>query len=92
MCVSKSANGSGIACCTPDGKHLPRHLRHPHCFTLDILPNDPFYSKYGVECVNFVRSLVAPRSDCSFGYAEQLNQVKNIHALFTLSLKRMVAF
>jgi peroxidase len=69
------ANGSGISCCTLDGKHQSKDFRHPHCFTLDILPDDEFYRPFRVECVNFVRSMVAPRSDCTFGYAEQLNQV-----------------
>ena len=69
------ANGSGISCCTSEGKHIPKDFRHPHCFTLDILPDDEFYRPFRVECVNFVRSMVAPRSDCTFGYAEQLNQV-----------------
>lgn len=73
MCLI--ANGSGISCCTPEGKHLSRDFLHPHCFTLDILPDDEFYRPFRVECVNFVRSMVAPRSDCTFGYAEQLNQV-----------------
>ena len=73
------ANSSGISCCTPDGKHQPKELRHPHCFTLDILPDDSFYRQYGIECINFVRSMVAPRSDCTFGYAEQLSQVTHWH-------------
>jgi len=82
--VFQLANSTGISCCTPDGKHLPESIRHPHCFTLDILPDDPFYSQYGVECVNFVRSMVAPRSDCMFGYAEQLNQVTHWHDASTV--------
>ncbi|XP_057375088.1 peroxidase-like [Daphnia carinata] len=77
--VFQLANGSGISCCTPDGKHQSWELRHPHCFTLDILPDDTFYRQFRVECVNFVRSMVAPRSDCTFGYAEQLNQVTHWH-------------
>lgn len=79
------ANGSGISCCTPDGKHQPKELRHPHCFTLDILPDDAFYRSFKVECVNFVRSMVAPRSDCTFGYAEQLSQVILIASLLWVS-------
>ena len=74
-----TANTSGISCCTPDGKHQPKELRHPHCFTLDILPDDSFYRQYGIQCINFVRSMVAPRSDCTFGYAEQLSQVTHWH-------------
>nr|CAH0110491.1 unnamed protein product [Daphnia galeata] len=77
--VFQFPNGSGISCCTPEGKHLSRDFLHPHCFTLDILPDDEFYRPFRVECVNFVRSMVAPRSDCTFGYAEQLNQVTHWH-------------
>jgi len=77
--VFQLANTSGISCCTPDGKHQPKELRHPHCFTLDILPDDSFYRQYGIQCINFVRSMVAPRSDCTFGYAEQLSQVTHWH-------------
>lgn len=82
-----TANGSGISCCTPDNKHQSWELRHPHCFTLDILPGDAFYRQFRVECINFVRSMVAPRSDCTFGYAEQLNQVFALYSVvhcFTL--------
>ena len=73
------ANGSGISCCSPNAKHLSKEAKHPHCFTLDILPDDAFYRQFGVECINFVRSVVAPRSDCTFGYAEQLSQVTHWH-------------
>lgn len=71
-----AADSTGVDCCTADGKHLPPELRHEHCFTLDVLPGDSFYGRFGVECINFVRSMVAPRSDCMFGYAEQLSQVR----------------
>uniref|UniRef100_A0A0P5QUM0 Chorion peroxidase n=1 Tax=Daphnia magna TaxID=35525 RepID=A0A0P5QUM0_9CRUS len=82
--VFQLANGSGISCCTPDNKHQSWELRHPHCFTLDILPGDAFYRQFRVECINFVRSMVAPRSDCTFGYAEQLNQVTHWHDASTI--------
>ena len=52
-------------------------MRHPHCFPIEILAQDPFYGPRGVRCLNFVRSLVAPRSDCRIGYAEQMNQLSH---------------
>ena len=50
-------------------------MRHPHCFPIDIPANDPFYGPRGVRCLNFVRSMIAPRQDCRIGYAEQMNQL-----------------
>ena len=50
-------------------------MRHPHCFPIDIPINDPFYGPRGVRCLNFVRSMIAPRLDCRVGYAEQMNQL-----------------
>ncbi|KAK2705306.1 peroxidase-like [Artemia franciscana] len=68
-------NGSGIECCTLDGKAIPENLRHSQCYPIEIPSNDPFYSKFGRKCMNFVRSLIGTRPDCTFGYAEQLNQL-----------------
>ena len=70
-----SANQSNIDCCTPEGGILAPELRHPHCFPIDILPQDPFYGPRGVRCLNFVRSMIAPRADCRIGYADQMNQL-----------------
>lgn len=50
-------------------------MRHPHCFPIDIPAGDPFYGPRGVRCLNFVRSMIAPRQDCRLGYAEQMNQL-----------------
>ncbi|CAL8121494.1 unnamed protein product [Orchesella dallaii] len=58
----------GINCCG----NGPTDLAHPACFPIDIPPNDPVLDG---QCMNFVRSLIAPRIDCSFGHADQLNQL-----------------
>lgn len=50
-------------------------MRHPHCFPIEIPTADPFYGPRGVRCLNFVRSMIAPRLDCRIGYAEQMNQL-----------------
>ena len=70
--VWRAANQSNIDCCTPNGGILPPEARHPHCFPIDILPQDPFYGPRGVRCLNFVRSMIAPRADCRIGYADQV--------------------
>ena len=68
-------NGSGIECCTEDGDFLPLDLRHPFCLPIEIPANDQFYRQHGQRCMNFVRSMVGPRIDCSLGYADQLSQI-----------------
>lgn len=68
-----------IECCKPDGGIIPPELRHPHCFPIDILPEDPFYGPRRVRCLNFVRSAIAPRADCRFGYADQVFTVDYYH-------------
>ena len=75
MNLSLVANTSSITCCTDDGQHQDEKSRHPHCIALDIPIDDPFYGQHNVRCINMVRSQVAPRSTCNFGYAHQLNSV-----------------
>ena len=48
---------------------------HPECFPIAIPDNDPFYSKHGQKCMNFVRSMPAPQLSCNFGFGEQMNQI-----------------
>ena len=69
------ANQSNIECCTAEGGIIPPEMRHPHCFPIDIPANDPFYGPRGVRCLNFVRSMIAPRIECRMGYADQMNQL-----------------
>jgi peroxidase len=69
------ANQSNIECCTAEGGIISPEMRHPHCFPIDIQLNDPFYGPRGVRCLNFVRSMIAPRIECRMGYADQMNQL-----------------
>ncbi|XP_043244328.1 peroxidase-like isoform X3 [Amphibalanus amphitrite] len=71
--IFRLEGSSGIECCTEEGKDLPVSLRHPQCFPIPVSEFDPFYRQFGRTCLNFVRSLPAPRPDCNFGYAEQMN-------------------
>lgn len=67
------ANGSAISCCTADGSHeLPHQFRHFACMPIVIPPKDSFYSAFKQGCMSFVRSVLAPRQDCTLGYAQQV--------------------
>ncbi|KAK7872169.1 hypothetical protein R5R35_001733 [Gryllus longicercus] len=68
---------SSIMCCDHEGQDLmPRHT-HPACMPIEVPQNDPFYSRRHMTCMNYVRSVTAMRPDCSFGPAEQMNQVSH---------------
>ena len=72
-------NSSGVKCCSEDGSAREDALvLHPQCFPIDIPSNDPFYKKHSQRCMNFVRSMPGPGQDCTFGYAEQMNQVTHL--------------
>ncbi|XP_039283319.1 peroxidase [Nilaparvata lugens] len=72
--ISKGQSGSGISCCR-DGKVIDEAFRHPDCFTIDLPLADHIFSPFGERCMEFVRSLPAPRPECNFGPREQMNQV-----------------
>ncbi|XP_076259221.1 salivary peroxidase/catechol oxidase-like isoform X3 [Rhynchophorus ferrugineus] len=64
---------SPIECCSRDGQNLSPRYVHPFCLPIYV-SQDKSYSKQGVHCLNFVRSIPAVRSDCSFGASDQVNQ------------------
>ncbi|XP_042233114.1 chorion peroxidase-like isoform X2 [Homarus americanus] len=68
-------SGEGIQCC-PEGQEVTGELRHPLCLPINVT-GDPFYGPRGSNCMNFVRSMfaVGTGSSCTFGFAEQLNQL-----------------
>lgn len=72
--ISRGQSGFGISCCR-NGKLIDASLRHPDCFAIEIPPNDHMFSKFGEQCMEFVRSLPAPRPECNFGPREQMNQI-----------------
>ncbi|KAG7162792.1 Chorion peroxidase-like 6 [Homarus americanus] len=67
-------NNQGIECC--ENGHIVNPPPHPFCWPIDTT-GDPFYGPKGSNCMNFVRSMfaVGAGEDCTFGYAEQLNQI-----------------
>lgn len=64
-------SGSGISCCR-DGLVIADNLRHPDCFHIELPRTDRVFSPFGERCMEFVRSLPAPRPECNFGPREQV--------------------
>lgn len=72
LIVSAVNNANEIMCCDYEGYNLsPRYL-HPVCLPVGMAENDPHYSRIFKTCMNYVRSNLAMRPDCSFGPAEQV--------------------
>lgn len=72
--ITKGANNTPIACCRRAMIENPS-LRHEACLQIEIPLSDPFYAPFNQTCMEFVRSLAAPRPDCRFGPREQMNQI-----------------
>ncbi|XP_039446260.1 chorion peroxidase-like [Culex pipiens pallens] len=65
-----------IECCAEGGFHaLQGDQRHFACLPIEVRPDDPFFSKFGVRCLNFVRLALAGDPECRLGYAKQLSKV-----------------
>jgi len=72
--VVKGTEESGILCCE-DGEIIKKKERNRECMPIDIPENDSVFGKFGQKCMEFVRSMPAPRSGCNFGPREQMNQI-----------------
>lgn len=64
--------GNTIECCDSDGSNLSPRYVHPFCAPISVPDDDVFYSNYSVNCMPYVRSIAAMRSDCSLGSLEQV--------------------
>ena len=62
----------GITCCPTPGTYKKLH---DECFPITIPEGDDFFAGFGQNCMEFVRSMAAPRRDCTIGYREQLNEI-----------------
>ncbi|KAF2368400.1 hypothetical protein FHG87_000863 [Trinorchestia longiramus] len=71
---SSLSNGEGIECCR-NGQEVTGPNRHPECWPIILPQNDPFYAPKGRFCMNFIRSMLGLNQQCTFGYAEQMNQL-----------------
>lgn len=68
-------NAKEIDCCTKDrSRALSGEKLHFGCLPIEISPNDPFYSQFGVSCMNFVRIKLSCGTAC-LGYGTQANSV-----------------
>lgn len=74
--ISRGQMGSGISCCR-NGREIDASLRHPDCFQIEIPRNDHMFAPFGERCMEFVRSLPAPRPECNFGPREQVWPSRN---------------
>uniref|UniRef100_A0A0A9Z8J0 Chorion peroxidase n=1 Tax=Lygus hesperus TaxID=30085 RepID=A0A0A9Z8J0_LYGHE len=72
--ISRGESGAGITCCN-NGVERPPNFRHPDCFPIMLPRIDPVFSPFGERCMEFARSLPAPRPECNFGPREQMNQI-----------------
>ncbi|XP_035896814.1 chorion peroxidase-like [Anopheles stephensi] len=64
-------------CCTEDGSGRVKDAS-PGCMPIPVSSGDDFYSQYGVRCIHFMRSAVAPMRDCdSVGHGRQLSGVSH---------------
>ncbi|KAK0173176.1 hypothetical protein PV328_006414 [Microctonus aethiopoides] len=73
---SQGFNGTFPQCCRGRGTEFqPPELMHPDCMPISVDQQDHFFGRFGVRCLEFVRSGPAPREDCGFGSREQLSQV-----------------
>lgn len=63
-----------ITCCNR-GAFRDASTLHQACMPIDIPETDAFYSKHNQRCMDFARSLPAPRPACNLGAREQMNQI-----------------
>lgn len=64
---SRTKEGKMIQCC-PFGSNA-----HQQCYPIRIPKEDPFFSKYEEDCMNFVRTAKCPQ--CKLGPRQQMNQI-----------------
>ena len=50
-------------CCKPPTGQTPS----PYCFNIDVPADDPFFSRFGVRCIDFVRGFPGVRHGCRLG-------------------------
>lgn len=84
-----TSDAKSINCCADDGSSiLPPPFAHFGCMPIEVDPHDEFYSQFNQKCINFVRSSLAPDSECKLGYGKQVYGGRTIfnefylHAIF----------
>ncbi|CAG9579728.1 unnamed protein product [Danaus chrysippus] len=66
-----------IRCCDNSGWPLTPRYQHPSCMPITVSDTDPVYKEQRVTCMEYTRSVTTYRGDCTFGAAEQMNQVSH---------------
>ena len=64
MILFLAMNDKAVECCNEKGANAVEELS-PLCLPIVIPPDDPRMPNRG--CINFVRSVLAPRNDCGLG-------------------------
>uniref|UniRef100_A0A182JWM4 Chorion peroxidase n=1 Tax=Anopheles christyi TaxID=43041 RepID=A0A182JWM4_9DIPT len=65
-----------IQCCNDNHSGALRGGQaHFACMPIAVSPADPFYSRFGIRCLNFVRLSLARDGKCRLGYGKQLNRI-----------------
>lgn len=73
--ITKNKGISDTAkCCLEDGSHRVASP-HPACLPIPVSKVDPFYSQFGVRCLEFVRTAIASRQNCNVGHGRQISAV-----------------
>lgn len=73
--ITKNKVFSGSAkCCLEDASHRLAKP-HPACLPIPVSKKDPFYSQFGVRCLEFVRTAIASRENCNVGHGRQISAV-----------------
>ncbi|CAH1135684.1 unnamed protein product [Ceutorhynchus assimilis] len=73
---ARGFNGSIPRCCEDGGRRaVPPQFLHPSCLPIEVPITDPFLSRFGIGCMEFLRSAPSTRIDCELGWREQINQV-----------------
>ncbi|XP_058057082.1 chorion peroxidase-like [Anopheles bellator] len=74
--VSVRSGKDEIQCCSSDhSAALPAEQAHFACLPIEVSPDDPFYSKFGIRCLNFVRLALARDGECRVGYGKQVDVI-----------------
>ncbi|XP_017781292.1 PREDICTED: thyroid peroxidase-like [Nicrophorus vespilloides] len=73
---TRAFNRSIPRCCAPGGTgFLPPDFLHPDCMPIAVPEDDRFLGRFGIRCIEFIRSAPSSRIDCHLGWREQINQV-----------------
>lgn len=70
-------------CCSPDGRlFISHHVAPPACFPIEIPEDDPFYSKFGQRCMNFMRTTTETDNGCTPPHGQHSREQVSINIDF----------